>query len=169
MAEFADALDAYLTRAPGPAPAVTPSVTAPPARSPESLAAQAFAGLVSDEATSLREEKSPARPKPERPKPERPEGEPPRLPARTWIIAAAGAAAALLLGIIIYVATDNGRIRIEIDDPKAVVKVDGKDVLIEGLGEPITLRAGEHDYRSSGAMASSRPISSSSGEESTRS
>jgi hypothetical protein len=117
-----------------------PSGTAPPSRSPESLAAQVFAGLVSDEATSLREEKSPARPKPERP-----EGGPPRPPTRARIIAA-GAAASLVLGIVIYLATDNGRIRIEIDDPKAVVQVDGKEVLIEGLGEPITLRAGEHNY-----------------------
>lgn len=91
--------------------------------------------------TSLREEKPPARPKPAS------AGfKPPRFLSRAWIIAAAGAAASLLLGIIIYVATDNGRIKIEVNDPNAVVKIDGKEVRVEGLGEPITLSVGEHDY-----------------------
>ena len=49
-----------------------------------------------------------------------------------------------LLGVIIYVATDKGRITIVVNDPKAVVKIDGEEVRIEALGAPITLRAGEH-------------------------
>ena len=51
---------------------------------------------------------------------------------------------ALALGVIIYVATDNGRIKIVVDDPKAIVQIDGKTVRIEGLDEPITLRTGDH-------------------------
>ena len=43
-----------------------------------------------------------------------------------------------------YVATDNGRIKIVVDDPKAVVQVDGKEILINTLRESITLHAGEH-------------------------
>ena len=53
----------------------------------------------------------------------------------------------MFLGVIIYVATDTGRIKIEVNDPRAVIKIDGKEVLIEVLGEPITLRAGDHDYQ----------------------
>ena len=66
----------------------------------------------------------------------------PRFPIRVWV-AAALAVAALVFGII-YVATDKGRIKIEVNDPNAIVFVDGKNVRIEGVGEPITLRAGEH-------------------------
>ena len=59
------------------------------------------------------------------------------------MIIAAGVLGVLLLGVILYVATDKGRIKIVVDDPKAVVKVDGEKVLIEALGEPISLRAGK--------------------------
>ena len=61
------------------------------------------------------------------------------------MIVAAGVIGVLLLGMIIYVATDKGRITIAINDPKAVVKIDGEQVRIESLGAPITLRAGTHD------------------------
>jgi formylglycine-generating enzyme required for sulfatase activity/serine/threonine protein kinase len=50
----------------------------------------------------------------------------------------------VLFGVIIYVATDEGRIKIVVNDPKAIVKIDKKEVRIEELGAPITLRAGEH-------------------------
>ena len=68
--------------------------------------------------------------------------EPPR--SRWPLIIAAAAFAFLLLGVIIYVETDKGRIRLVVNDPKAVVKIDGEVVRVEALGEPITLRAGEH-------------------------
>jgi formylglycine-generating enzyme required for sulfatase activity len=50
----------------------------------------------------------------------------------------------LLVGVIIYVQTDYGRIRIEVNDPKVSVQVDGKEITIEERGEPIKLRAGKH-------------------------
>jgi serine/threonine protein kinase len=141
MAELAQELGAFLKLAPASNPVLTPSGTTRPAENPESLAAQFFAGIVTEEVSSLRSKSSIARPEPEPA-----EDSSTRPPARGGIIATAGAAAIVLLGIIIYIATDNGRIKIEVNDPKAVVKIDGQVVLIEGLGEPITLRAGEHDY-----------------------
>ena len=60
---------------------------------------------------------------------------------------AAGAFAVLAaLSAILYVATNNGTIQIELSDPSANVeiKVDGETVEVAGLKEPLTLRAGEH-------------------------
>jgi serine/threonine protein kinase len=51
---------------------------------------------------------------------------------------------ALLLGGIVLVTTQKGRIRIVANDPKAVVKVDDEVVRSNAQGEPITLRAGKH-------------------------
>ena len=127
MAEFAEALRTFLAI---PAPTAPASDVFLPARSPESLAAQVFAGIITDEVASLPEEKSPAQPKPARS-----EGTP-RPPGRGRIIAAAGAAAVLLLGVIICVVTDKGQVRIEVSDPDAVVTIEGKD-------EPKTSRADE--------------------------
>jgi serine/threonine protein kinase len=58
----------------------------------------------------------------------------------------------LLLGIIIYVVTDNGTIKIELSDPKAQVeiKVDGNTVSLTGLEEPLKLRAGPHELHIEG-------------------
>ena len=106
--------------------------------------------------TSLRQEKTAALPRAALT-----EGSPPRLPRRAGIIATAGAV--VLLGVIIYVSTDKGRIKIEVHDPKAVVKIDGKEVLIEGLGEPVTL-AGDHEYQVKWGNGEFRRTSSSSGE-----
>jgi hypothetical protein len=47
--------------------------------------------------------------------------------------------------VIIYVATDNGRIKIVVDGPPGIVAIDDDLVRIEGLNEPITLRAGLHE------------------------
>jgi eukaryotic-like serine/threonine-protein kinase len=58
---------------------------------------------------------------------------------------AASVFALILMGVIFYVTTDYGRIKIVIDDPNAVVQIDGGRILIESLGESIALRAGEHD------------------------
>jgi hypothetical protein len=82
------------------------------------------------------EEETPLLP---RSKPSRPRSKPPW----PWL-AAAGAAALLVLGVIIYIATNKGTIKIEVNDPTVTVFVDGDEVRIENLGEPITLRAGDH-------------------------
>jgi formylglycine-generating enzyme required for sulfatase activity/serine/threonine protein kinase len=52
-----------------------------------------------------------------------------------------------LLGIVVYVATNHGTVQITVDDPDAVVRVDGSTIHIEKIGEPITLtlRAGAHE------------------------
>jgi serine/threonine protein kinase len=71
-------------------------------------------------------------------------------PNRQWsrwswpAIAAAASVALIALGAIIYVATDHGRIKITVADPKAEVQVDGEEILIKTLRESISLRAGTH-------------------------
>jgi formylglycine-generating enzyme required for sulfatase activity len=84
------------------------------------------------------------RPPIQKPLPPKPQLYPSYPPRRRVWVAAALLCVAVLLGII-YVATDNGRIKIEVNDPAAVVSVDGQEARIEGLGEPISLRAGQHD------------------------
>jgi serine/threonine protein kinase/formylglycine-generating enzyme required for sulfatase activity len=69
---------------------------------------------------------------------------PPGRPRIVAMIAGAFAAVGLLLGVI-YVATDTGRIKIEVDDRKATVSIDGQAVEVGGLDAPITIRAGVHD------------------------
>src|SRR5205085_1702116 len=67
-------------------------------------------------------------------------------PRRRLALAGAAGFLAVLLGVVIWVATDRGSIKIELNDPEATVRVDnGPVITVEGLGEPITLRAGEHD------------------------
>jgi formylglycine-generating enzyme required for sulfatase activity len=79
------------------------------------------------------------------PKPAAAEARMRRPPWRSWpLLACAAVSVFLTLGVIIYVATNNGRIKIVIEDRNAVVQVDGATARIESLGEPITLRAGEH-------------------------
>jgi thiol-disulfide isomerase/thioredoxin len=77
-----------------------------------------------------------------------------RAPARggrrlgPWIaLGCGGLFALILLGIVLLVRTRNGTIRIELSSPAAnvQVKVDGETVHIEGLDDPLTLEAGEHN------------------------
>jgi serine/threonine protein kinase len=78
---------------------------------------------------------------------------PPTRPRRRWPVAAGAAALlCLLLGVILYVKTDEGTVRIELSDPAAQVevKVDGKSIAVEGLGEPLKLRVGEHQLEVEG-------------------
>ncbi len=67
-----------------------------------------------------------------------------RRPPRPLIVAV-GVLSLIVLFAIIYVVTDKGRIKITVDGPTLAIKVDGNEVRIDGLGEPITLRSGEHD------------------------
>jgi hypothetical protein len=60
-------------------------------------------------------------------------------------IAAAFSFALIALGVIIYVTTDYGRIKIIVDGPKADVQVDGEQIVIKTPRESITLRAGTHE------------------------
>jgi len=60
-------------------------------------------------------------------------------------IAAAFSFALIALGVIIYVATDYGRIKIIVDGPNADVQLDGDLIRIRTPRESITLRAGEHE------------------------
>ena len=62
-------------------------------------------------------------------------------PSQWWAIAAVDL---LLLGIMLYVTTENGSIKIELDDPKVVVKIDGQAAPVENLDEPIAIPAGQH-------------------------
>ena len=66
-------------------------------------------------------------------------------PRRIVGLAAAAVGLLALLGVVIYLVTDRGRREIRIQDPGALVRVDGRVVSGEELREPITLRAGEHE------------------------
>src|SRR5262249_3008082 len=62
-----------------------------------------------------------------------------------WAITAVSAAALLgLLGIVLFIRTEYGTVRIDLDDPHATVLVDGDEISIEHLGEPIRLKVGPH-------------------------
>jgi len=49
------------------------------------------------------------------------------------------------LGVIIYIVTDKGTLKISGTDPNMMVRIDGQEIRIENLGAPITLRTGPHD------------------------
>lgn len=76
-------------------------------------------------------------------------GESVRDPSRrvpVWVIAIAiGFVAHLLVGIIIYVCTDHGNVKIELSDPKAnvQVRVDGVTIDITGMEQPLRLKLGD--------------------------
>jgi WD40 repeat protein len=61
-----------------------------------------------------------------------------------YVAAAAAIPVLLLGGVILYLNTGEGTVKIEVDDPIAVVHVDGKVIHIEKLGEPITVSTGKH-------------------------
>ena len=61
------------------------------------------------------------------------------------MIVAASVLGVIVLSVIIYVATDKGRIKIIVEGPTLAIKIDHDEVRIDGLGEPITLRSGEHN------------------------
>lgn len=120
MDEFAGGLDSVLNAPPRPAEIVEPEPASqsldPPSR-PSPMANSSLGGA--------RRSKPPAS-------------------GRTWLFTAGLVAAIVVLGVFLYVATDKGRIKIEVNDPAAIIRVDGQEVRAEGLGDPITLRTGEH-------------------------
>ncbi len=72
---------------------------------------------------------------------------------RPWHILAACGAAAALLGIVILLHTAEGTVKIELSDPPAEVevKMNGQQIEIAGLDQPLRLRTGEHDLVVSGS------------------
>jgi hypothetical protein len=52
----------------------------------------------------------------------------------------------VLCGLLLYVSTDHGTMKIQVDGADAIaeVQVDGQAVTVRGLGEPLRLRAGKH-------------------------
>jgi hypothetical protein len=73
----------------------------------------------------------------------------PRLPLgptkRSWGWVAAGALGLFgLLGVILYIVTDHGTVTIKGTDAKMKVLIDGREIRIENLGQPITIRTGTH-------------------------
>jgi hypothetical protein len=78
---------------------------------------------------------------------EAPAGARPGSPGRrgVWVaVAAAAALVAAALGVVLYIQTDTGTVKIDLEDADAVVSIDGEVIRIDKLGEPITLRVGEH-------------------------
>lgn len=72
-----------------------------------------------------------------------------REPAPPWggrklVLAAMGGILAVALGVVIYITTDTGTLKIEGGDPAMEVSIDGREVRIEKVGEPITVRSGAH-------------------------
>ncbi len=63
---------------------------------------------------------------------------------RGWVAAGAVGLCALF-GIIIYIVTNNGTVKIVGADDRMKLTIDGADIRIENLGKPITIRAGEHE------------------------
>jgi len=63
--------------------------------------------------------------------------------SRRWVVAGLLGLAGLL-GVIRYITTDNGTIRITGTDSRMKVLIDGQEVRIENLGKPITIRTGVH-------------------------
>jgi formylglycine-generating enzyme required for sulfatase activity/serine/threonine protein kinase len=142
MDELATALRTFLSP-----PSVTPTPGAPAAPAPPSAqprppaTSRSPVGRLPEQSG---EKKASPLPSPAKEPVALPSPSPERRRRRWPMIVAAAVLGLFLLGVIIYVETDKGRIRMVINDPKAVVKIDGKAVRVEAPGEPITLRAGEH-------------------------
>jgi formylglycine-generating enzyme required for sulfatase activity len=69
-----------------------------------------------------------------------------RLPRVPWLWAYLLALPLLaILGVVIHIVTDTGTVKITGTDPSMVLRIDSREIRIENLGEPITLRTGPHD------------------------
>ncbi len=69
---------------------------------------------------------------------------PPRWPRWAGWVAAGFLGLLVTLAVVLLVRTEYGTVRIEINDPKAKVLIDGNEFTITELGEPIKLTAGKH-------------------------
>ena len=137
----------------GPAPALPATFGTAPAPAPRGPSKPNPEGVAWESLIKFKEAEEPivpAKPKPARkpkhvPEPATAEVPVQRPPWRSWrMFAAASVLGAFLLGVIIFV-TNNGRIKIVVNGPRPIVKIDGETVRIEGLDGPITLRAGTHE------------------------
>ncbi len=99
----------------------------------ETLAGQFLVAVAPDSIASLRST----------PKPQNQSGVNRWPPLRIALAAAAGAPI-VLLGIIIYVATDRGTVKISVDDPDATIYLDDRKIRIEASETVLTLRGGPH-------------------------
>jgi hypothetical protein len=64
-----------------------------------------------------------------------------------WVVlAAGGAAVALVASVVLWIASSMGTIRIDLDGPRAEVEVqvDGEPIASDGANEPLRLRPGKH-------------------------
>jgi formylglycine-generating enzyme required for sulfatase activity/serine/threonine protein kinase len=146
MDELTAALTGFLRSRPAAAmptsPASPPGSPAPTSAKPcESTGSNSRVGQL---ANQLGEKKASPRPIPTPEVTASPQLSPERRRPSWPLIVAAAVLGVLLLGVIVYVVTDKGQITMVVNDPKAVVKIDGEEVRVEALGAPITLRAGEH-------------------------
>jgi serine/threonine protein kinase len=75
---------------------------------------------------------------------------PPRR-RRRLALAVAGAAAIVLLGVLLTVSTGKGTVHLEFADAEAArqctISIDGDEIRVENLGEPVKLRPGKHQLR----------------------
>lgn len=174
MAEFAEALTDYM-QVPQPVSLSATEMGLAPAETDGSPASRSVLDLLSvniPELAALTSTPQPSTTRPPTPleKPPRPPALRPRTTATAgsvlqaqfarlrvlppWILIATGAAALalLLLGIILLIPTSQGMVKIELSDPQAqvAVQVDGQDISISGLGQPLKVRAGEHGLVVSG-------------------
>ena len=64
---------------------------------------------------------------------------------KRWACLAAGVLGLFgLLAAIFYFATDQGTVQITVNDPRMQVLIDGKEMRVDDLNQPITVRTGQH-------------------------
>ena len=150
MAEFAAALGDYLAGQ-GTAPPLDPSgsrrsgvgINGHAQPGAETLAGQFLVAVDPDSNSGLRSVPRP-----------RSQGVGDRWTGRRIALATVAGAAFILLGVVLYVATDRGTIKIIVDDPDATITLDDRKIRIEASETVLTLRSGQHKvqaHRADGA------------------
>ena len=149
MAEFADALMQYLRGAQQatddlPLAQTSQGRSAATATEPEGEGLSAlFAAVAADD-------KKPTAPKPKKGK--RREQPASRKnywqslpPAGRWSVGAGTAALLILLGVILFIQTDEGMVKIEILDPSLTVTVADDVITVDNDGKQLNLKVGKHE------------------------